>query len=81
MQQRLLDPCSLPSALAFTVFGRLDVLAPATSGAPHYFFSHPPTLRVRELVESERERWSALPRSVFGVTVSEDRGGFDDRSG
>ena len=27
-------------APAFTVFGRLDVLAAATSGAPHYFFSH-----------------------------------------
>ena len=37
--QRLLDPCSLPSAPAFTVFGRLDVLAAASSGAPHYFFS------------------------------------------
>ena len=42
MQQRLLDPCSLSSAPASTVFGRLDVLAAATSGpaVPHYFFSH-----------------------------------------
>ena len=39
MQQWLLDPCSLPSAPASTVFGRLDVLAAATCGAPHYFFS------------------------------------------
>ena len=36
-----------------TVFGRLDVLAAATSGAPHYFFSHPPTHRVREFEKRE----------------------------
>ena len=46
-----------------TVVGRLGGLgAAATSGAPpHYFFSHPPTLRVRE---SERESDEAMPRLV-----------------
>ena len=60
-----------------TVVGRLGGLgAAATSGAPpHYFFSHPPTLRVREF---ERESDEAMERAP---SLGEDRGLFHDRYG
>ena len=59
-----------------TVVGRLGGLgAAATSGAPHYFFSHPPTLRVRE---SERESDEAMERAP---SLGEDRGLIHDRYG
>ena len=45
-QKRLLDPSSAP---AITVFGRIDVLAAATSGAPPTSSrTHPPSTRERD---------------------------------
>ena len=76
MQQRLLDPCLPFKRASSTVFGRPGGLgAAATSGAPHYVFSHPPTLRVRD---SERESDEAMERAP---SLGEDRGLIHDRYG
>ena len=76
MQQRWLDPCLPFKRASSTVFGRPGGLgAAATSGAPHYVFSHPPTLRVRD---SERESDEAMERAL---SLGEGRGLFHDRYG